>query len=424
MNVPKLRFPEFVEEWVECKVGELFSFITTNSLSRDNLNYNRGEVKNIHYGDIHTKFSTAFDIKKEIVPFINDDVSLERYSEEHYCQEGDLIFADASEDLKDIGKCIEIVNVNDEKVLSGLHTIHSRPESNEFYVGFLGYLFLSNKVRLQIQRESQGAKVLGISATRLSDVIINYPQFASDVNNEQQKIASFLATVDGKIRLLKQKKELLEKYKKGVMQQIFSRKLRFRDEDGEEFPEWEQQKLKDVFLRKTTKNKDNQISTVLTNSATKGIVLQEDYFDRDIANHENLQGYYIVELDDFVYNPRISATTPVGPLKRNKTSIGVMSPLYTILKPQKGSLSFFEHYFSASLWHKYMFGIANYGARHDRMNITIEDFENMPLPFPSHKEQQKIASFLTALNGKIGAVGAQIEGMEAWKQGLLQRMFV
>ncbi|MCZ2207902.1 hypothetical protein, partial [Cylindrospermopsis raciborskii] len=140
--------------------------------SRDQLSYENGNVKNIHYGDIHTKFSTLFNIRNESVPFINPSQSLEKIKPDCYCVEGDIIFADASEDLEDIGKSIEIVHLNNEKLLSGLHTLLARQKNNTFIVGFGGYLFQSNWIRNQIQKESQGTKVLGISATRLSNINI------------------------------------------------------------------------------------------------------------------------------------------------------------------------------------------------------------------------------------------------------------
>ena len=94
--------------------------------------------------------------------------------------------------------------------------------------------------------------------------------------------------------------------------------------------EWKENKLADIASRITTKNRDDSISYVLTNSATRGIISQQDYFDKDIANQNNLEGYYIVEKDDFVYNPRISANAPVGPIKRNKLAKGLMLSLIHI----------------------------------------------------------------------------------------------
>ena len=116
--IPVLRFPEFGGEWNEKSFGSLFSFKITNSFSRDQLNYEEGNVKNIHYGDIHTKFNTLFDITNEEVPFLNNSVSLERISDENYCKEGDVIFADASEDLNDVRKSIEVLKLDNQKVLS------------------------------------------------------------------------------------------------------------------------------------------------------------------------------------------------------------------------------------------------------------------------------------------------------------------
>lgn len=211
-NIPQLRFPEFKDNWNEGKMGELYSFKVTNSFSRDNLNYENGTVKNIHYGDIHTKFQTLFDIANENVPFINTAISIDRIAENNYCNEGDLILADASEDLNDVGKSIEIVNLNNEKLLAGLHTILARPNLEKFDIGFGGFLFKSNKVRTKIQKEAQGSKVLSISATRLSNLALDFP-----TKEEQKKIVDIFTAIDQKIQALKKKKSLLEDYKKGVM---------------------------------------------------------------------------------------------------------------------------------------------------------------------------------------------------------------
>ncbi|WP_052145691.1 restriction endonuclease subunit S domain-containing protein [Xenorhabdus nematophila] len=175
--MPELRFREFqhLGYWNSAPLKDMYSFKVTNSFSRDKLNYEQGLVKNIHYGDIHTKFSTLFDIRNEIVPFVTPSVSLEKIKSESYCCEGDIIFADASEDLDDIGKSIEIIQLNNEKLLSGLHTILARSKNKQLIIGFGGYLFKSNTIRTQIKKEAQGTKVLGISTGRLSNIEIIFP---------------------------------------------------------------------------------------------------------------------------------------------------------------------------------------------------------------------------------------------------------
>lgn len=218
-TVPKVRFPEFKKDgnWIKETVGDVYEFKVTNSFSRENLNYENGSVKNIHYGDIHTKFNTLFDIAKEDVPFINPDVSIEKIRKECYCNVGDIVFADASEDMNDVGKSIEIVNLNKEKLVSGLHTLLARQKKKKLAIGFGGYLFKSGWVRKQIQREAQGAKVLGISATRISNVQILYP----DNHKEQQKIALCLSSLDELITTQTEKIEQLKQHKKGLMQGLF-----------------------------------------------------------------------------------------------------------------------------------------------------------------------------------------------------------
>lgn len=217
-KVPKLRFKEFEDsgEWKEETLGKVCDFKSTNSLSREHLSYEKGIVKNIHYGDIHTTFSTLFDITKEKVPFIKYSVPV-KIKKDNYCIEGDIIFADASEDIDDIGKSIEIINLNNEKLVSGLHTLLARQRKQKLAIGFGGYLFKSDWVRKQIQREAQGAKVLGISATRISRIRILFPQNII----EQQKIASCLSSLDELITAQSKKIEQLKQHKKGLMQGLF-----------------------------------------------------------------------------------------------------------------------------------------------------------------------------------------------------------
>lgn len=241
---------------------------------------------------------------------------------------------------------------------------------------------------------------------------------------EQQKIATFFDAVDAKLAALTAKHAALVRFKVGLMQKLFSQQLRFTRDDGKAFPEWDVRDLGDIASRCAKKNKALSHTRVLTNSAIHGVIDQRDFFDKDIANSENLDGYYIVKKGDFVYNPRISVSAPVGPIKRNDLGDGVMSPLYTVFRFHDENTDFFAQYFQTSLWHDYMKSVANYGARHDRMAITIVDLMALPLPFPHPDEQQKIANAISAMDSKIRAVVDQVTNLEAFKKGLLQQMFV
>ena len=218
-----LRFASYSNEWESHKLGDILTFYSTNSFSREKLNYVSGNVKNIHYGDIHTKFPTILPISgNKDVPYINDDVDLSRYKVDQFLQDGDLIIADASEDYADIGKAIEVKDIDDEKVLAGLHTILARDEKNITVNGFKGYLFLTNDLKRNIKRIANGISVLGISKKNLSKLEVNIPS-----KNEQQEIVNLFSSIDKKIELLEDKHTYYQDFKKYLMQKIFTQKLRF-----------------------------------------------------------------------------------------------------------------------------------------------------------------------------------------------------
>ncbi|EFH3961332.1 TPA: restriction endonuclease subunit S [Serratia marcescens] len=284
-------------------------------------------------------------------------------------------------------------------------------------IDFLKYsLFLLFDIE---KKKADGGVIRTITKQTLTDFRIGIPS-----NEEQTKIADFLSSIDEKITLLNKQYDLLCRYKKGMMQKIFSQDLRFKNDSGYEYPEWEEVELKKIASKVNTKNRDNSVSTVLTNSATQGIVSQESYFEREIVTESNLTGYYVVRIGDFVYNPRISSTAPVGPIKMNELTQGVMSPLYTVFRFEKGLLKFYQYFFESSVWHDYMKSVANSGARHDRMNISGADFFGLPVPQPLEEEQTKIARFLSAIDDKITIKKAELDKLKTWKQGLLQQMFI
>jgi len=190
---------------------------------------------------------------------------------------------------------------------------------------------------------------------------------------------------------------------------------------------WEIKKMSSVLKKQTQKNRNNAIQNVLTNSATQGIVCQIDYFDKQIANNENTDEYYVVKPGYFVYNPRISVTAPCGPFNRyNGNEDGIMSPLYSIYcfcDKSKTYSDFLTYYFSSSKWYAYMNSIANYGARSDRMNVTKEDMDNMPIPYPPLYEQQRIVAILSTQDRIIELCERKIEQLKRMKKYYLQKMF-
>ncbi len=201
----------------------------------------------------------------------------------------------------------------------------------------------------------------------------------------------------------------------------FVPKLRFpefRDADA-----WKFVPLNKQAKRCIQKNRDGVITRVLTNSAEYGVVDQRDYFDKDIATQGNLKNYYVVKKGDYVYNPRISAAAPVGPISKNNVETGVMSPLYSIFRFGDSNNDFYAYYFKTAGWHQYMRQASSTGARHDRMAITNDDFMAMPLPASTPEEQQKIADCLSSLDDLIRLEAEKLDAITAHKNGLMQQLF-
>ena len=198
-------------------------------------------------------------------------------------------------------------------------------------------------------------------------------------------------------------------------------KIRFKGFEDD----WEQRKLGEVSSKITKKNQDIVVDEVFTNSAEYGIISQRDFFDKDIANFENIDGYYIVEPNDFVYNPRISTTAPFGPIKRNKLErTGAMSPLYYVFRPHDIDLSYLECFFQTSCWHTFMRFNGNTGARSDRFAITDKVFGEMPISMPQDiEEQQKIGSYFSSLDNLITLHQRKCDETKQLKKFMLQKMF-
>lgn len=165
---------------------------------------------------------------------------------------------------------------------------------------------------------------------------------------------------------------------------------------------WEQRKLSEVADKVTEKNVDLVVQETFTNSAEYGVISQRDFFDHDISNAENIGGYYVVRDEDFVYNPRISVTAPVGPVNRNKLGRnGVMSPLYTVFRTHDIDTAYLEWFFKSSYWHPFMFFNGDSGARSDRFSIKDAVFFEMPIPTPCLEEQRQIGAYMDKLNNLI-----------------------
>ena len=214
--VPALRFPEFTDEWKRIKVSDLLDFYSTNSLSWEQLEYEPNEPYNLHYGLIHVGLPTLIDLTKDKLPSIKNGNVPKKYE---LCKEGDVAFADASEDTNEVAKVVEFYNLGGKKVVCGLHTIHGRNNNGQTAKGFLGYCFSSTVFHNQIRRIAQGTKIYSINTRNFSEVFVGLPR-----RREQQKIATLLRLIDERIATQNKIIEDLKKLKSAISKHLFARK--------------------------------------------------------------------------------------------------------------------------------------------------------------------------------------------------------
>lgn len=416
--VPKKRFLEFqgAEYWEEEKLGKLFSFKSTNSLSRNKLNLDQGTVKNIHYGDIHTKFASHFNIEKEEVPYIVESEPLEKIKSENFCKEGDVIFADASEDIDDIGKCIEIINLNNEKLLSGLHTVLARQKKDRLVIGFAGHLFQSHRMRTKIQNEAQGAKVLGISGRRLASIDICYPQG----EKEQQKIADCLSSMDELIAAEGQKLEALKDHKKGLIQKIFP--IKSNNSPDLRFPEfrnrapWKESEIGkhiEEFRKKSTFQDEFEVLT----SSRNGLIRQKDYYDKSRLIERNNIGFNVIPQNYITYRSR--SDNSLFFFNQNQLGItGVISVYYPVFTMKTGSNRFF-----VELLARFAEFIGRHSVGNAQKVLSLNELKKIRLPIPEPDEQKKIANFLLSVDELVDLQSKKIDALRDHKKGLMQQLF-
>ncbi len=383
MFQPKLRFPNFVNSWESKKIGDFCSMQAGKFISASELKEVQDETLYPCYGGNGLRGFTKFFNYE-------GDFSLIGRQGAH-C--GNVTFARG-------------------RFYATEHAVVVSHRSNidiNWCYHLLKYLNLN--------QYSTGQAQPGLSIHNIEKIRTLIPNSLP----EQQKIASFLSTVEEKINLRKKQSTLLETYKKGVMQKIFSREIRFKDEDGNEFPEWKEMKFGDFIQQKNTRNKENKNLLVLSISNTQGFILQSEQFENHRVASKNTSNYKIVEEGDVAYNPSRINVGSIAILKNQL--LGIVSPMYTVFRLNQKLIksSFFETLIST---HKFSQLVKKSCSGSVRESLNFDDLALFEFEIPRLKEQQKISSFLSSIDDKIEKNKEQIRKMELWKKGLLQQMFI
>ena len=382
MNIPQLRFPEFSENWEKHNLGEIASFSKGKGISKADIIEN-GATECIRYGELYTTYGETIDKVKSRTNIDEDDLV--------FSEANDVIIPASGETQIDIAtaSCVLRTGI----ALGGDLNIIKTQNNGVFLSYYLNY-----KKKLEIASLSQGISVVHLYSSQLSLLELNLPS-----NAEQDKIALFIRSNDKKFQALKKKKSLLENYKKGVMQKLFSQVLRFKDENGKEFADWERKKLEEVCEKKSSNISANKIEDNFGEFiiyGASGILKKVDFYEEE---------------NDYV--SIIKDGAGVGRIVYCKGKSSVLGTM-EIIKPKIELNTYFLYCLLENIdFTKYITGSTI-------PHIYFKDYKNEECSIPSLEEQTLIANFLSDLDEKMNQTKTQIEKTETWKKGLLQRMFV
>ena len=416
-DTPAIRFKGYSDTWEQRKFDEVFDCtIPNNTLSRAELNYESGSVRNIHYGDILIKYGSVVDVQNDEIPFAtgksNDDFK------GALLQDGDIIIADTAED-ETTGKACEIGNSQGLDVVSGLHTMVCRPR-NKMALGYLGYYLNSDAYHHQLLPLMQGIKVLSLSRTNVQKTMVCYPKSKA----EQQLIADCFRNLDNLITLHQRKYEKLHNIKKSMLEKMFPKngsnvpEIRFKG-----FTEaWEQRKLGELLIERNEQAPKSEEYPLMAFIANEGVAPKGERYDRSslVTDTEN-KLYKKTECGDFIYSSNNLETGSIGLNKYGKACI---SPVYSIFQPTGIADSNFlgrrlvrkDFINSMVKWRQ--------GVIYGQWRIHESDFLKIEIPVPSVEEQKQIGTFLDYLDILITLHQRELEKLQNIKKSMLEKMFV
>jgi type I restriction enzyme S subunit len=417
-QVPKLRFPGFNGEWKAAELGDYTQTITSGS--RDWAQY---------YAETGSKFVRMTNLPRGGIQLLMDDMRYVALPEDS--SEGTRTSLQAEDILisitAELGK-IGWIPPNFGEAYINQHTALVRLDHTKTDSRFVAHSLSSERMNRRINRLNDAGAKAGLNLPTIRELDTVFPTLP-----EQQKIAAFLTAVDGRIEQLSRKKALLEEYKKGVMQQLFTQTLRFQDDHGLDFPDWEEKTLGDVITSLdagvSVNSEDSPASpteqgVLKTSCVTKGSFdPNENKRVTDLGERSRLKEPVAANT---IIISRMNTPALVGMsgfVRDSYPNLFLPDRLWAAKVSPDHSAEWTAHLFGSSMMRSVISSKAT-GTSGSMKNITKDDVLSIPVQLPSLPEQTKIAGFLSALDGKIGAVGEQMRQTQAWKKGLLQQLFV
>ena len=388
-------------QWKKVRFDEFFSMLPTNTLSRDKLNSQRGAYQNIHYGDVLIKYPFCLDCDKYDIPYINEDVKFNATE----VKDGDVIFADTAED-DTVGKCVEVLNVGDRKIVSGLHTYFCRPKY-KLALGYLGFFLNSNHFHNQLLPYIAGSKVSSVNRTSIARTYISYP----DSLPVQRRIAAILSAAD---KVIEQTRQLISKYKsikQGMMEDLLKPK------EG-----WKKVKLGEIIVDSYAGGTPNRS--------------RDDYFGGDIpwvtsgeVNNPTIQST-IENITTSGFNSSSARWIPqnsilvalygatAGQVSLLKIKATSNQAVLAVIPNKEETDTEFLYYSIVYNKEKLLFLAQGSG----QPNLSKNIVDRLELLIPGLPAQRRIAKMLSGIDRKIEAEEKVLEKYEKMKKGLMERL--
>jgi len=397
----------YPSDWVNYTFDELFAFEGGLSISRANLS-NEG-ICYLHYGDIHKTNDNYINIEKNFDSIPKYNKPLESINKKYLLNDGDIVFADASEDYEGIGKAVVVKNPSNIPFISGLHTIVARDKTDVLNNEYKRFFLSDWNIRKQIMLMATGISVYGLSQENVRKIKVTLPK-----RQEQQKIASILSTWDKAIELKEKLIEQKKQQKKGLMQKLLTGEVRLPGFVGE----WKNVilgKLIKEVNEKSTENNQFQVLSVTKN----GIVAQSEHFNKQIASENNI-GYKIIRKNNLVFS---TMNLWMGSLDvLTNYEIGIVSPAYKVFEFYQDRINpSFGKYFMKSEKMIWIYNMnSEQGASIVRRNLDLKGLLNTIVKIPSIDEQNAIANIFLCVDREINLLEEQKEELKRQKKGLMQ----
>ena len=398
---PKLRFPGFDEPWRAERLSDFADRVTRKNSKNET--------------DLPLTISSKDGLVDQ-VSYFNKTVASKDMSGYYLLKNGEFAYNKSYSVGYDFGSIKRL----DRYPMGALSTLYICFALKRHESDFIKAYFDSLKWYREIYMISaEGARNHGLLNVPTEE-FFDTKHYLPENTDEQRKIADFLIALDRRIETQQSLVDNLKKYKRGVMQRIF-RNMSMLSPSG-----FETVQLSAIFKKISRRNSNEEIKNVITNSAEYGLIPQRDFFDKDIAVDGNTSNYYVIEHDDFVYNPRKSNTAPYGPFNRyEREERGIISPLYTCLVLQADiEPSYLVWYFKSDAWYRYIYDNGSQGVRYDRVSMTDGLLMGIPVIIPSKEAQLKIAKLLDCLESRFQTELSQYESLKSIRVALLQQLFI